>query len=100
MRGRKPVRPLAEVADAAVTVFAGRGFRQAGISDGSDFEIHLVQHGGMTFVYDGDGNRVSKTVGGVTTNYLVDTVNPTGRRAGRFFHLRAKCGPTVWKEIF
>ena len=27
------MRPLAEVADAAVTVFAGRGFRQAGISD-------------------------------------------------------------------
>ena len=33
MRGRKPVRPLAEVADAAVTVFADKGFRQAGISD-------------------------------------------------------------------
>jgi AcrR family transcriptional regulator len=33
MRGRKPVRPLSEVADAAVTVFAGKGFRQAGISD-------------------------------------------------------------------
>ena len=29
-------------------------------------------------VYDGDGNRVSDTVGGATTNYLVDTVNPTG----------------------
>jgi RHS repeat-associated protein len=29
-------------------------------------------------VYDGDGNRVSETVGGVTTNYLVDTLNPTG----------------------
>jgi RHS repeat-associated protein len=29
-------------------------------------------------VYDGDGNRVSETVGTVTTNYLVDTVNPTG----------------------
>jgi AcrR family transcriptional regulator len=33
MRGRKPVRPLAEVADAAVTVFTRKGFRQAGISD-------------------------------------------------------------------
>jgi RHS repeat-associated protein len=30
------------------------------------------------FVYDGDGNRVGKTVAGVTTNYLVDTNNPTG----------------------
>src|SRR5579862_5505156 len=33
MRGRKPVRPLAEVADAAVEVFTDKGFRQAGISD-------------------------------------------------------------------
>jgi hypothetical protein len=29
-------------------------------------------------VYDGDGNRVAKTVGGVTTQYLVDELNPTG----------------------
>src|SRR5690348_6380318 len=29
-------------------------------------------------VYDGDGNRVKKTVAGVTTTYLVDTQNPTG----------------------
>ena len=29
-------------------------------------------------VYDGDGNRVSETVGGTTTQYLVDTLNPTG----------------------
>jgi len=28
--------------------------------------------------YDGDGNRVAETVGGITTNYLVDTQNPTG----------------------
>lgn len=33
MRGRKPVRPLAEIADAAVRVFIGKGFRDAGISD-------------------------------------------------------------------
>jgi hypothetical protein len=32
----------------------------------------------VTTVYDGDGNRVSETVAGVRTNYLVDTVNPTG----------------------
>jgi RHS repeat-associated protein len=31
-----------------------------------------------TFIYDGDGNRVSKTVGAVTTQYLVDDLNPTG----------------------
>ena len=33
MRGRKPVRPLAEVADAAIRVFTRKGFREAGISD-------------------------------------------------------------------
>src|SRR6266568_2441976 len=31
-----------------------------------------------TMVYDGDGNRVSETVSGATTKYLVDTQNPTG----------------------
>ncbi len=29
-------------------------------------------------VYDGDGDRVSETAAGVTTKYLVDTLNPTG----------------------
>jgi RHS repeat-associated protein len=43
-----------------------------------DFENHLVQANGITYVYDGDGNRFSKTVGGVTTTYVVDTFNPTG----------------------
>jgi RHS repeat-associated protein len=32
----------------------------------------------VRYVYDGDGNRVAKTVNGVTTRYLVDTSNPTG----------------------
>jgi RHS repeat-associated protein len=47
-----------------------------------DSENHLVS---MTatgksvgMVYDGDGNRVAKTVNGVTTLYLVDDLNPTG----------------------
>jgi hypothetical protein len=56
-----------------------------------DFENHLIPKGGVTDawptqpdsglcgeLYDGDGNRVSKTVGGVTTNYIVDDLNPTG----------------------
>ncbi len=43
-----------------------------------DFEDRLVQDGGVSAVYDGDGNRVSETVGGVTTAYLVDTQNLTG----------------------
>lgn len=32
----------------------------------------------ITLAYDADGNRVSKTVNGVTTLYLVDDRNPTG----------------------
>ncbi|HUN82786.1 MAG TPA: hypothetical protein VMU48_00335, partial [Terracidiphilus sp.] len=42
-------------------------------------ENHLVSMGGtVNLVYDGDGNRVAKTVSGVTTKYLVDDLNPTG----------------------
>jgi RHS repeat-associated protein len=48
-----------------------------------DFENRLLKVNAGTaneiaIVYDGDGNRVSKTLGGVTTKYLVDTNNPTG----------------------
>jgi RHS repeat-associated protein len=32
----------------------------------------------VAIVYDGDGNRVSETAGGITTKYLVDDLNPTG----------------------
>ena len=31
-----------------------------------------------SMAYDGDGNRVSETVGSTATKYLVDTLNPTG----------------------
>lgn len=40
--------------------------------------IKSANGGAITIVYDGDGNRVAKTVGGVTTKYLVDDLNPTG----------------------
>jgi RHS repeat-associated protein len=45
-----------------------------------DWENHLtsVNQGAATYVYDGDGNRVAKSVAGVTTKYLVDMNNPTG----------------------
>lgn len=56
----------------------GNTIGSGGITNTYDFENHLITHGAVTIVYDGDGNRVSETVGGVTTNYLVDTVNPTG----------------------
>jgi RHS repeat-associated protein len=56
----------------------GNTVSSGGISNSYDFENHLVRHGNVTIVYDGDGNRVAETVGGVTTNYLVDTNNLTG----------------------
>ena len=45
-----------------------------------DTENHLrsMSGGSVTIVYDGDGNRVAKTVSGVTTQYLIDDLNPTG----------------------
>ena len=43
-----------------------------------DFENHLIQQGGVSIKYDGDGNRVSKTVAGITTGYLLDDRTPTG----------------------
>ena len=45
-----------------------------------DFENRLIDRnsGSVQLIYDGDGNRVGKTVGGVTTNYLIDEQNPTG----------------------
>jgi RHS repeat-associated protein len=54
------------------TIFSG------GIAFTYDFENRLLSRGGATIVYDGEGNRVSETAAGVTTKYLVDTLNPTG----------------------
>ncbi len=38
----------------------------------------LTNGSGVSMVYDGDGNRVSETVGSTTTKFLVDDKNPTG----------------------
>jgi YD repeat-containing protein len=42
---------------------------------GYDFEnrLKVKDSGAVTVVYDGDGNRVAKTVGGVTTRYWSTT---------------------------
>jgi RHS repeat-associated protein len=63
-------------ANGSTTASAGKAYVY-------DFENHIVavNPGGpnqISIVYDGDGNRVSKTVNGVTTKYLVDDNNPTG----------------------
>jgi len=45
-----------------------------------DFDNRLksMNGGAVKIIYDGDGNRVAKAVGGVVTSYLVDDLNPTG----------------------
>jgi hypothetical protein len=50
----------------------------AGIVNSYDFEDRMTAHGAVNITYDGDGNRVSETVGGTTTKFLVDDHNPTG----------------------
>jgi RHS repeat-associated protein len=55
----------------------GNTIVSSSITNTYDFEGHLLQRGNIKIVYDGDGNRVAKTVGGVTTQYLLSDVNPT-----------------------
>ncbi len=43
----------------------------------SENELKSMNRGAVALFYDGDGNRVAKTVNGVTTRYLVDDLNPT-----------------------
>jgi len=56
----------------------GNTVSSGGISYTYDFENRLLMSGAALILYDGDGNRVSETAGGVTTEYLVDVLNPTG----------------------
>jgi len=57
---------------SAVTVAGSKTFAY-------DSENHLISMGSTVALhYDGDGNRVAKTVGATTTWYLVDDLNPTG----------------------
>jgi hypothetical protein len=56
----------------------GNTASSGGIANVYDFENHLIQKGGVSIKYDGDGNRVSKTVAGATTSYLLDDRSPTG----------------------
>lgn len=72
--------------DANGNTLVGRESTRALVSDAYDFEDRLItrvatlnsQPTTINIQYDGDGNRVAKTVGGVTTLFLVDDRNPTG----------------------
>jgi YD repeat-containing protein len=49
----------------------------------SENRLTSMNSGAVSIVYDGFGNRVAETAGGVTTKYLVeDDVNPTGLPGG------------------
>jgi YD repeat-containing protein len=71
-----------------VTATGGKSFTY-------DSENHLMSMTAsgtaVSLVYDGDGNRVAKTVNGATTQYLVDDLNPTGYPRGpeRWRRMRA-----------
>jgi hypothetical protein len=56
----------------------GNTVSSGGVANAYDFENHLIQQGGVSIKYDGDGNRIFKTVAGVTTGYLLDDRTPTG----------------------
>jgi len=63
----------------ALTIDAnGNTTSSSGITNTYEFENRMTGHGSLSLVYDGDGNRVSETVGGNATKYLVDDQNPTG----------------------
>ena len=59
--------------DGNVTASGGKTF-----SYDSQNEMLSMNGGAVQMVYDGDGNRVVKSVNGVVTRYLVDDLNPTG----------------------
>jgi RHS repeat-associated protein len=56
-----------------VTAGGGKTF-----SYNTDNQLVSMSGGAVQILYDGDGNRVKKIVGGVTTQYLVDDLNPSG----------------------
>jgi len=56
----------------------GNTIASGGSTYAYDFENRLLASGGLGLTYDGEGNRVGETVAGATTQYLVDTLNPTG----------------------
>jgi RHS repeat-associated protein len=66
---------LSETYDTNGNVLATNGTTYA-----YDSENHMTSanNGAVRMIYDGDGNRVAKIMNGVTTQYLVDDLNPTG----------------------
>ena len=55
----------------------GNTLGSGGVTYNYDFEDRLAGGGTAGMVYDGDGNRVSESVGLTTTKFLVDMQNPS-----------------------
>ncbi len=83
----------------------GFGMTQA---DQYDYENRLVRRTEngktVTIVYDGDGQRVKKTVttatNTVTTRFLVDTVNPTGYAQVLEEHVSLNAQPSTLNRVY
>jgi RHS repeat-associated protein len=76
-------KPNAAPGGSAETYDAnGNTLTSGGKTFAYDFENRLTAMNSgsvaVTLQYDADGNRIAKTVDGVTTRYLLDAVNPTG----------------------
>jgi len=57
----------------------GNTLTSGGVTYTYDFEDRLLSaSAGVQMVYDGDGNRISRTEAGLTTRYLIDDLTPTG----------------------
>jgi RHS repeat-associated protein len=58
----------------------GNTLASGGNTFGYEFEDRLTNYntGAITYVYEGDGNRVARTEAGSTTRFLIDTLTPTG----------------------
>ena len=59
---------------------AGNTLTFAGYTYAYDFENRLVSVDGdeIQYIYNGDGDRVSQTIGDEVTGFLMDRLNPTG----------------------
>lgn len=68
-------RPTSEAHDQNGNTMQGQG---ATYAYDSENRLAEVNGGAVRYLYDGDGNRVAKIEGGITTRYLVDTNNHTG----------------------
>jgi hypothetical protein len=77
----KSLLVVAVIADGASNLTGTKAAVKAvatGATEVYDYENRLTAKGSLTQAYDADGNRIKKSVGRVTTFYMVDDLNMTG----------------------